>query len=515
MNHIKSNTNVCIKAFAGPASQTGDPEICISPTQMNFTAIIGGTVTGSQNFGVSNCGNGTLNWTLSDNVNWLNYSSTAGTNYGEVTVSADASGLAAGSYTGTINIIDPNALNSPQSVTVNLTVKNASQSELPFGQFATPIHGSTVRSSIAVTGWVLDDVEVMSVKIYNGTTFVGDAVFVEGARPDVEKAYPDYPKNSRAGWGYMLLTYFLPNGGNGTYTIHAKATDAEGHQVTLDSKTIICDNAHAVKPFGALDTPGQGGLASGSSFTNWGWVLTPQPNAVPTDGSTIFVYVDSVKKGSPEYNLYRSDIANFFPGYANSNGASGRFYLDTTAYENGVHTIQWTATDDAGNTDGIGSRFFTIQNTNHSSQTAAQKMTTLSNIFVDDSYLYDEPVEIKKGWRKNTGVHEVYPDDNGMITTKINELERVEIHLRENREPQRGPGRETPEKSLSKWTGYQVIGNQIKALPIGSNLDAETGVFCWQPAPGFLGRFHLVFVKIIQNRIMIKKNITLEIVPES
>jgi hypothetical protein len=27
-----------------------------------------------------------------------------------------------------------------------------------------------------------------------------------------------------------------------------------------------------------------------------------------------------------------------------------------------VHTIYLTATDDAGNTDGIGSRFFTIQN---------------------------------------------------------------------------------------------------------------------------------------------------------
>jgi hypothetical protein len=52
-----------------------------------------------------------------------------------------------------------------------------------------------------------------------------------------------------------------------------------------------------------------------------------------------------------------------FPGYANSSGAAGYFYLDTRAYKNGVHTIQWVATDDAGNTDGIGSRYFTIQNT--------------------------------------------------------------------------------------------------------------------------------------------------------
>ena len=36
--------------------------------------------------------------------------------------------------------------------------------------------------------------------------------------------------------------------------------------------------------------------------------------------------------------------------------------MDTTVYENGVHTIQWTVTDSAGNTDGIGSRYFIIRN---------------------------------------------------------------------------------------------------------------------------------------------------------
>ncbi|UCH94271.1 MAG: hypothetical protein JSV88_28940 [Candidatus Aminicenantes bacterium] len=160
----------------------------------------------------------------------------------------------------------------------------------------------------------------------------------------------------------MLLTNFLPNGGNGVFTIQATATDASSHQVSLGTITITCDNANAVKPFGAIDTPTQGGTASGSPFVNWGWVLTPQPNKIPTNGSTIDVWIDGVNVGHPHYNIYRSDIAALFPGYANSNGAAGYFYLDTTAYENGVHTIQWTAKDNAGNTDGIGSRYFTIQN---------------------------------------------------------------------------------------------------------------------------------------------------------
>ncbi|MCP4215700.1 MAG: DUF1565 domain-containing protein [bacterium] len=234
----------------------------------------------------------------------------------------------------------------------------------PFGEFATPIDGSTVRSSVPITGWALDDVGVDSVKIYRESggslVYIGDAVFIEGARSDVEAAYPNHPSNSAAGWGYMMLTYFLPSGGNGIFTIHAVATDTDGNSVTLGTKTITCDNANAVKPFGALDAPAQGGTASGTAYACQGWVLTPMPNKVPENGSTINVYVDGVSVGQAEYNLYRPDIASLFPGYANSGGSQAYFELDTTTYANGVHTIAMIAVDNAGNTDGIGSRHFII-----------------------------------------------------------------------------------------------------------------------------------------------------------
>jgi hypothetical protein len=159
-----------------------------------------------------------------------------------------------------------------------------------------------------------------------------------------------------------MLTNYLPFQGNGTFIIYAKTTDKEGNEVTLGSKTITCDNANAVKPFGALDTPGQGGIASGNAYVNFGWALTPQPNTIPIDGSTINVWVDGVPLGQPVYNQYREDIATLFPNYNNSSGAVGYFYLDTTAYLNGVHTIAWSAKDNADNQDGIGSRYFTIVN---------------------------------------------------------------------------------------------------------------------------------------------------------
>ena len=72
--------------------------------------------------------------------------------------------------------------------------------------------------------------------------------------------------------------------------------------------------------------------------------------------------MDGQSRGKPTYNVNRSDIAGMFPGYANSNGAVGYFPLDTTTLANGTHTISWVVTDNLGNTEGIGSRFFTVQN---------------------------------------------------------------------------------------------------------------------------------------------------------
>jgi hypothetical protein len=40
----------------------------------------------------------------------------------------------------------------------------------------------------------------------------------------------------------------------------------------------------------------------------------------------------------------------------------GYYYLDTTTLSNGLHTIAWTVTDNAGNAQGIGSRYFNVQN---------------------------------------------------------------------------------------------------------------------------------------------------------
>lgn len=442
------------KVDASPGAQTA--AIALNRSRLDFGAVVSAGDPDSQTVSIENSGTGDMNWWVTEDADWLSCSPDSGTGAGVVTVSVDISGLSAGTYNGAVTVGSLDASNSPQTVAVTLNVYAAGSSELPFGIFATPGSGAAVSSSVPFTGWALDDTGVQSVKIYRrdgGTSvYIGDAVFVEGARPDVEAAYPGYPMNYRAGWGYMMLTNFLPNNGNGTFTFDAVATDNEGNRVTLGTTTVTCDNANAVKPFGAIDTPAQGGTASGTAYRNQGWVLTPMPNSIPTDGSTIHVIVDGVDLGQVFYNIYRSDIAALFPGYANSSGAAAYFDLDTTAYANGVHTIAWSAVDNAGNADGIGSRYFTIQNS----------------------------TQEKKGTIEGVSRFEMMSNEQEKPrAVEIRELERVEVEM------SAGGG----------WTGYMMVGNRLEKLPVGSTLNAEQGVFYWLPGPGFLGNYDFIFIR--------------------
>jgi hypothetical protein len=476
--------------------------------------------TGAQTLMIGNSGGGTLHWSAVTSPScWLWVEPDSGTGNAEVRVSVTVAGLSCGTYTGTITISDPQAVNSPQIVYVALIVYGSGSKNLPRGVFDTPISGSTVTGSIPVTGWALDNIGIESVKIYrkptagegSGLIYIGNAVIVEGARPDIEAAFPGYPNNYKAGWGYLMLTNALPGQGNGTFILYANVVDKEGNVVNLGTKTIYCDNAHAVKPFGAIDTPAQGGTASGSKYINFGWALTPLPNTIPTNGSTITIWVDGVPLGHPVYNEKRPDVAALFPTYNNSAGAGGHFYLDTTKYPNGVHTIAWSVKDDAGNTDGIGSRYFTIQNTGAALSQESQAVFTVFNdqgsVFdVDISQIhmdYFQPVQVKKGYNRDMAPQILYPDDSGNITVEINQLERIAVYL---------PG--AFESLSTERYGYQVIGDGLKALPIGSSFNGQEGVFSWQPGPGFIGVYELVFITRTGSGEIERKQITIKISPE-
>ena len=168
--------------------------------------------------------------------------------------------------------------------------------------------------------------------------------------------------------------------GNGSYTLHVIATDLGGKTLDLGTVAISVNNTTSLLPFGTIDTPAQGATISGTTSYNFGWALTPEPNIIPTDGSTITVFIDTpcissvVPVCNPmavpptAYNLARCDVDQLFPSYANSGstqcslngttpGPVGYWVFDTTKLANGLHSLGWLVIDSAGHAQGIGSRY--------------------------------------------------------------------------------------------------------------------------------------------------------------
>jgi len=117
---------VTVNFFVVPAA----PILQVSNTGLRFTAGQGGVATPPQSFTIINAGPSILNWTLQKSTisggNWLSVSpdsgsSTAGTPFPVVTVSANPTGLGPGAYYGEIRVMS-GAVNSPQSVNVVLEV---------------------------------------------------------------------------------------------------------------------------------------------------------------------------------------------------------------------------------------------------------------------------------------------------------------------------------------------------------------------------------------------------------
>jgi len=382
------------------------PTVALSPDPILFTAIREGvqpiaTVTPEQEVALTWSGVSAPVWTASivaasgcgacPSTSWVRLTGASGTGAATLRVAvADAANVLPG-YTSALATLRVSAPGyATTDVTIRVTMSSGSLLSAPFGYLDTPAEGATgLSGSIAVGGWALDDAGVDRVEIYraalafdppaavaNGLVYLGRALFVSGVRPDVASIYgATAPRAHSGGWGLLVLTNALPHqgnltptGGQGTFTFVAIATDIEGRTAELGRRTITVNNDTATLPFGAIDTPAPGGAVPDaaapynnvSSYPVFGWVLSPGGVCIAADGSTIDVVVDGVAVGHPTYNLARADIRSNFPGYCNTAGAVGVYYLNASALSDGLHTIAWRVRDAGGRVSEIGSRYFRV-----------------------------------------------------------------------------------------------------------------------------------------------------------
>ncbi len=482
------------------------PTITLGRTTLNIGATRNGaTTTAPQEISVTVNGAGAVNWSVTTNRSWLVATPASGSGNGRFTIRLQSNAIPAPSFMdGTVTVTATGAANSPLYVHVFLNTLATGATAVPFGVLDTPEDNTTgIAGSIAVTGWALDDVGVKSVTLWrdpvgpeavhsNGYVYIADAFFVPGSRTDVEGLNPGAPANYRAGWGYLMLTTGLRSvtgpQGNGVYKLHAIATDEEGNQFKLGSKTITVDNLNSKKPFGALDTPAPGETVSGT-ILNWGWAMTPKPAAIAVDGLGVWVGVDGVNFAHPVYGLRRDDIASSFPGYLNSDTGVGYYFLDTTRFTNGLHNLGWLIYDNLGRGDGVGSRFIQVQNS--LPVPAADPVSGEEPGIVAERAFHLRTARLehpappaasypafRRGFHLDAPLTPIRQGGDSLLEPiDLKELDRLEIHL------PAGP----------QWTAALRVGDELRALPIGSTFDTEGGIFYWQLGPAFLGEFLIEF----------------------
>jgi hypothetical protein len=445
-------------------------------------------------------------------------------------------------------------------VAVNLAIQLTTGGTAPaFGQIDTPAQGATgVVGAVGLTGWALDDIGVANVTVYrncvafenqancqliggHNVVLLGPASFVSGARPDVAASFINLPDNQRAGWGMHILSNMLPHmpnmqttGGQGTLSFYAFATDVEGQRTLLGRSytdhtptSLTMDNDHIAKPFGTIDTPGQGQTVSGM-VANFGWALTPDTDVIggngdiviPTDGSTMVVFIDGVPVANVAYNQCRGSVGNPVPGgqycdddvasifgnvvpqppgtprVANptifrnldaARGAIGSYVIDTTILADGLHSIAWSVTDSHGRVEGIGSRFLTVVNggTVPAPEAAAPTLATaLARPSQSMGRASRQPTRVSRSAvRARVGFDLARPWD---LLARDAATSTARLVVAAGSRVELAFGREVAEAFL-------VSGLDLLALPVGSRLDSAAGVFTWQLPAAFHGTYELSF----------------------
>jgi hypothetical protein len=434
-------------------------------------------------------------WTASQIPTWLRLTPSSGATPETMTLTVDqaaAAMLAAGVYSADLRLLSSIAPVTPRLIHVTLRVTEAATNTIaPGGYVDTPAqNASGLGGAVAVTGWAVDDVGIARVQVYRdafgteppGPVYLGDATRVRGARPDVVQAFLGGPEVTRAGWGFMILSNMLPNGGNGAFTLFAIAEDIEGHRTLLGARSVTFDNTSSPFPFGTIDFPIQGGTMSGT-YANQGWVLAQPGRSIPLNGSTLRLLIDGVVQPNPaSYNHARPDVAALFPNppYANSSGPAAQFTIDTTQLANGLHTMAWTATDDGGVTQGIGSRYVDVRNEQGpiTEPLAARSAALVNAVPLATAFVWDRRGFDDREW----GLQ--------FAGASVKELrsrpgERIEIAM----------DTWVWSRACGPFAGYLESGDVAGPLPPGASLDGDRGVFRWMPPAEFAGTFDFAFVR--------------------
>src|SRR5215469_13932279 len=114
----------------GALALSAAPQLRLSTTAVGPLSVGVGANAAAQSINAFNLGDGSLNMSVSSSASWLSASIGASTNCPAgpvptclpISVSLSTNSLAIGTYTESITLTDPNAIDSPQTITVTVQI---------------------------------------------------------------------------------------------------------------------------------------------------------------------------------------------------------------------------------------------------------------------------------------------------------------------------------------------------------------------------------------------------------
>jgi glucose/arabinose dehydrogenase len=122
---IWSDGPVSAYAFGIPDGPQEPAKLAISPAALEFAAVAGVADVAPKTISLSNVGGGMLDFTVSDDAEWLSATPAAGRAPAAISIAVDATALEPGSYTATVNVTADGVDGSPKTVPVTLVVREA------------------------------------------------------------------------------------------------------------------------------------------------------------------------------------------------------------------------------------------------------------------------------------------------------------------------------------------------------------------------------------------------------
>jgi pectate lyase len=167
-----------LSAISVPSCEPSHSTVGVSPARLDFSITSGSSGPGPKTLAVTEASVSGLRWTAIAGAKWLSVSPRSGEMPSDITVTVNATGLAAGSHLSSLSITAPGAENSPVLVPVSVNVSSAPLAPAP--QLTSPTAGSALPGANVNFQWTSNGATVKRWQLVVGSSQGASDIYDSG-----------------------------------------------------------------------------------------------------------------------------------------------------------------------------------------------------------------------------------------------------------------------------------------------------------------------------------------------